>query len=158
MRPIQSAQSTRIVPASADAIFELLATPAQHALIDGSGTVKGPQRRTPHRLSPGARFGMHMRVVAPYKILNQVVEFEEGRRIAWRHFAGHVWRYTLEPLGANTTQVTEQFDPSGSRWPRITGLMGWESRNQRAIEQTLHRMVEWASSREHPPSRGSSSP
>ena len=150
MRPIQSVQSSRIVPAPAEAIFELLATPAQNSLIDGSGTVKGPQRRTPQRLSAGARFGMRMRVVAPYKILNEVVEFEEGRRIAWRHFGGHVWRYTLEPLGANTTQVTEQFDPSGSRWPWVLKLLGWESRNQRAIEQTLHQMVEWASGREHP--------
>ena len=147
MRSIQLAESTRIVPAPAADIFELLATPAQHALIDGSGTVKGPQARTPQRLSPGARFGMHMRIGAPYKILNQVVEFEEGRRIAWRHFAGHVWRYTLEPVGARATLVTEEFDPSGSRWPRLTGLLGWQSRNQRAIELTLHRLVEWASSR-----------
>jgi hypothetical protein len=152
MQPIQSAQSSRVVPAPAAAIFELLATPAQHALIDGSGTVIRPQRHTPQRLSSGARFGMHMRVVAPYKILNRVVEFEEGRRIAWRHFAGHVWRYTLEPVGANATLVTEQFDPSGSRWPRATRLLGWEARNQRAIDQTLHRMVEWASSRERPAS------
>ena len=104
---IEIAEATRIVPASAEDIFELLASPAQHALIDGSGTVKGVQRGTPERLSPGARFGMNMRIGAPYKILNEVVEFEEGRRIAWRHFAGHIWRYILEPLGPNTTQVTE---------------------------------------------------
>ena len=60
-----------------------------------------------------------MRIGAPYKILNQVVEFEEGRRIAWRHFGGHIWRYILEPLGPNATQVTEQFDPSASRPPRV---------------------------------------
>ena len=47
------AEATRIVPASAEDIFELLATPAQHALIDGSGTVKGPKRGTPQRLSSG---------------------------------------------------------------------------------------------------------
>ena len=69
------------MPASADDIFELLATPAKHALIDGSGTVMGAQPRTPERLSPGAKFGMKMKIGAPYKILNQVVEFEEGRRI-----------------------------------------------------------------------------
>jgi uncharacterized protein YndB with AHSA1/START domain len=144
---IEIAEATRIVPASAEDIFELLASPAQHALIDGSGTVKGAQRGTPERLSPGARFGMNMRIGAPYKILNEVVEFEEGRRIAWRHFAGHIWRYILEPLGPNTTQVTEQFDPTDSRAPRVLKVLRWQPRNQRAIEQTLHRLVEWASNR-----------
>ena len=43
--------------------------------------------------------------------------------------------------------MTEQFDPTGSRFPRSTRLLGWESRNQRAIEQTLHNLVEWASAR-----------
>jgi len=146
-RTIEIAEATRIVPASAEDVFELLASPAQHALIDGSGTVKGAQRGTPERLSQGARFGMNMRIGAPYKILNEVVEFEEGRRIAWRHFAGHVWRYILEPLGPNTTQVTEQFDPTDSRAPRVLKVLRWQPRNQRAIEATLHRLVEWASNR-----------
>lgn len=147
MPAIQPAQSTRIVPASAADIFELLANPAQHALIESSGTVKGPQRHTPQRLSAGARFGMGGRIATPYLIRNEVVEFEEGRRIAWRHFPGHVWRYTLEPVGPKATLVTEQFDPSGSRWSRLTGLLGRQHGNQKAIELTLHRLVEWASSR-----------
>ena len=147
MRPLEIAESTRIVPASAADIFELLATPARHSEIDGSGTVQGTQRGSPARLELGAKFGMQMRFGGPYKILNEVVEFEEDRRIAWRHFAGHIWRYTLEPLGPRATKVTEQFDPTGSRIPRTTRLLGWEKRNQRAIEQTLHRLVEWASAR-----------
>jgi Polyketide cyclase / dehydrase and lipid transport len=147
MRPLEIAESTRIVPASADDIFELLATPARHSEIDGSGTVRGTQRGTPVRLALGTKFGMHMRFGAPYKILNEVVEFEEDRRIAWRHFAGHIWRYTLEPLGPRATKVTQQFDPTRSRFPRTTRLLGWEKRNQRAIEDTLHNLVEWASAR-----------
>ena len=95
----------------------------------------------------GTRFGMQMRWWAPYKILNEVVEFEEGRRIAWRHFAGHIWRYILEPLGPRATKVTEQFDPTRSRFPWATRLLGWEKRNQQAIERTLHSLVEWASAR-----------
>ena len=38
------AEATRIVPASAADIFELLATPAKHPLIDGSNTVLGRSR------------------------------------------------------------------------------------------------------------------
>jgi uncharacterized protein YndB with AHSA1/START domain len=147
MRPLEVAEATRIVPASAADVFELLATPARHSEFDGSGTVSGSQRGTPERLALGARFGMRMRFLAAYKIVNEVIEFEEGRRIAWRHFAGHVWRYTLEPLGPRATKVTEQFDPTPSRFPRTTKVLGWQNRNQRAIEQTLHNLVEWASAR-----------
>ena len=92
--------ATRIVPAPAEDIFDLLADPARHAEIDGSGTVRQARgSRTPERLSLGATFGMQMRWGAPYKILNEVVEFDEDRLIGWRHFAGHIWRYRLEPLG-----------------------------------------------------------
>ena len=67
----------------------------------------------PERLERGSQFGAQMRLFGlPYRISNRVVEFEEGRRIAWRHFGGHRWRYELEPLGADRTRVTESFDYS----------------------------------------------
>ena len=147
MLTARNASASRVVPASAKDIFDLLATPRRHALIDGSGTVADVQERTPERLSAGARFGMEMSWGLPYKILNQVVEFEEGRRIAWRHFAGHVWRYRLEPLGPTSTKVTEEYDPRPSRYPRATRLLGWQRRNQYAIEHTLANLVEWAAAR-----------
>ncbi|WP_375429946.1 SRPBCC family protein [uncultured Friedmanniella sp.] len=142
-----SAEASRLIPAAAADIFELLATPRQHALIDGSGQVRGAQDRTPERLSAGARFGMQMHWGLPYKILNEVVEFEEGRRIAWRHFGGHVWRYVLEPVDATSTRVTEQFDARPSRSPLVLLLIRAASRNQRAIEQTLIRLEGWARDR-----------
>ena len=80
------AEATRIVPASAADIFELLATPARHPRSTAPDTVRRAQRCTPERLSPGAKFGMHMRIGGRYKILNEVVEFEEGRRIALAAF------------------------------------------------------------------------
>ena len=108
----------RFIPAAPEEIFEVLATPALHSVIDGSGTVKGAQPRGPERLVLGARFGMEMNMRVDYKILNTVCEFEEGRRIAWRHFYGHVWRYILEPAtdgdGTAGTRVTEQWDATGS--------------------------------------------
>ena len=59
----------RLVPAPPTAVFELLARPEQHGLIDGSGQVRGVQPRTPERLSLGAKFGMEMHWGLPYKIL-----------------------------------------------------------------------------------------
>ena len=148
MRPLPVVAGTRIVPAAAEEIFDLLARPARHHEFDGSGTVREARgSRTPERLFLGATFGMSMRWGAPYTILNEVVEFEEGRRIAWRHFAGHVWRYRLEPLGSDSTKVTEEYGPRPSRFPRATRLLGWERRNQQAIEHTLANLVEWAADR-----------
>lgn len=142
----RNASARRLVPAPAAEVFELLATPARHPLIDGSGTVTAVQERTPERLSSGARFGMEMRWGLPYKILNEVVEFEEGRRIAWRHFAGHVWRYELEPLDESRTRVTETFDAGPARWPLVLRVIRAAPRNQRSIEQTLDRLETWARS------------
>jgi hypothetical protein len=142
------AQSTRVIAAPAADIFELLAHPTQHPVIDGSGTVVGVQERTPTRLSLGSRFGMQMHWGLRYKILNEVVEFEEGRRIAWRHFGGHVWRYVLVPVDARTTQVTEQFDATTSRAPRFLKLIRATERNQKSVDATLARLDAWARSRD----------
>jgi hypothetical protein len=43
----------RFIAAAPDVVFEVLATPALHSEIDGSGTVKGAQPRGPLRLGPG---------------------------------------------------------------------------------------------------------
>ncbi len=139
--------ATRTVSAPAQEIFDLLATPARHAEIDGSGSVREVQPGTPDRLSAGARFGMRMRIGLPYKILNEVVEFDEPTRIAWRHFGGHVWRYLLEPVDAGHTRVTEQFDASASRAPVVLALIGARSRNARAVNATLARLQRWARDR-----------
>jgi len=131
---------TRFVPAPAQVIFDLLADPAMHAVIDGSGTVKNARSDAPKRLSLGAQFGMDMRIGLPYKITNEVVEFEEARRIAWRHFGGHVWRYMLEPAEGGT-QVTEQFDWNTSKAAALLELTGAMGRNKNSIRATLERMA-----------------
>jgi hypothetical protein len=134
----------RFIAASPEAIFELLATPSMHSVIDGSGTVKGAQPRGPERLSAGAKFGMEMNVKVDYKILNTVCEFEEGRRIAWRHFYGHIWRYILEPAtaadGTPGTRVTEQWDARAVRGKIFLRLAGYLRRHPASIEKTLARL------------------
>ena len=66
-----------------DKIFDLLADPARHRDIDGSGTVRD-SKDSPQRLSLGATFGMSMKVDVSYSMSNTVIEFEENRRIAWQ--------------------------------------------------------------------------
>jgi len=104
---------SRVIAADPQAIFDIVADPAMHPVMDGSGTVQAVQESAPPRLELGATFGMDMKLGAPYKITNEVVEFEEGRRIAWKHFNGHVWRYLFEPVDGGT-KVTEQSGTPGT--------------------------------------------
>ena len=121
-------------------IFDLLADPRRHGEIDGSGSIQSAQIDAPERLSLDATFGMQMKIGVRYKITNTVVEFEEGKTIAWRHFGGHIWRYILEPVGGGT-KVTEQFDWNKSKSPLILKLRKSPQDNAKSIEKTLENLV-----------------
>lgn len=106
----------RVVDAPAGEIFALIADPAAQPRWDGNDN-----------LSEAAE-GQRVRAVGDVFVMtltrrgareNHVVEFEEGRRIAWRPSdpgaapAGHLWRWELEPVDAATTLVRHTYDWSG---------------------------------------------
>jgi uncharacterized protein YndB with AHSA1/START domain len=127
----------RFIPAPAQQIFDLLADPRMHPVLDGSGTVQKSNDGNPERLSLGARFGMGMRLGGRYRVRNKVSEFEEGRRIAWHHFAHNVWRYELEPVDGGT-RVRESFDWSSGLFPEfVLKRLGFMDRNRPGMEKTL---------------------
>jgi hypothetical protein len=128
------------VPAPAEQIFDVLADPSRHPLIDGSGSVRAPRPGAPDRLALGSTFGMDMKIGLAYRIENVVVEFEENRLIAWRHFNGHRWRWQLTPLSDGTTEVTETFDWSTARLPLLLDLSPVPRRNKTAMERSLNRL------------------
>ena len=136
--------STQVIGARPERIFALLTDPSQHPLIDGTGSVLAVQPGGPERLTPGARFGMDMKIGASYKILNTVVEYDQDRLIAWRHFNGHRWRWELSPLGDGRTEVTETFDWSTARVPLLITLSPFPRRNARGIRASLDRLADLA--------------
>ena len=138
--PSRIVSRSTIVPAPAQMIFDLLADPRRHSEIDGSGSVQSAQINAPERLSLNATFGMQMKIGLSYKITNTVVEFEEGKTIAWRHFGGHIWRYILEPVDGGTN-VTEQFDWNKSKSPLVLKLRKSPQDNAKSIEKTLENLV-----------------
>lgn len=131
---------TRTIAAPAQAIFDVLADPRQHSAIDGSGSVQSAQDGAPDRLALGTKFGMSMKIGVPYKIDNEVVEFEEGRRIGWRHFGGHIWRYVLEPVDGGT-HVTEEFDYRGAKSALGLRAVRAPQRNRKSMETTLAKLA-----------------
>ena len=138
--PAKIVSHSVVVPAPAQDIFNLLADPRRHSEIDGSGSVKAAKVNAPERLSLGSKFGMEMKIVVPYKMTNEVVEFEEGKQIGWRHFGGHIWRYILEPVEGGT-KVTEQFDWNTNKSPLMLKVMNAVENNSKSIQKTLDNLV-----------------
>ena len=138
---------TRLIPAERQWLFDVVADPAQHPVIDGSGSVKAARPGGPDRLSLGAKFSMDMKLGADYRILNTVVEFDEPELIAWRHFNGHIWRYRFTEAPGGTV-VTEEWDARSARNRLVLVLLRFPQRNRAGMIATLDRLAELAGSRD----------
>lgn len=108
--------AAREIAAPAGQIFELIADPAQQPRWDGNSNLEvAPVGQRVH--GAGAVFTMKLTTGATRE--NHVVEFEEGRLIAWTPSEpgsappGHLWRWELERLDAARTRVTHTYDWSG---------------------------------------------
>ena len=124
----------RVIGAGAAVVFELIADPAQQPRWDGNDNLDAAD--------PGQRVRavgdvFRMRTTKGNVRENHVVEFEEGRRIAWRPAEpgaeppGHLWRWELEPADAGHTRVRHTYD-----WTRLTD----EQRLPRARATTAERL------------------
>ncbi len=131
----------RTIAADRQALFDVVADPAQHPRIDGSNSVRALRDGAPDRLSLGATFAMDMHLAADYRIVNRVVEFDEPSRIAWRHFNGHLWRYQFAEADGGT-EVTEQWDARGAHNRLALWLLGFPGRNRAGMTATLRRLDE----------------
>lgn len=144
----RSVSASRVIAAPPEKIFDVLADPARHCDFDGSDSVLGAKGNPP-RLTLGARFGMRMKIHLPYSIKNTVVEFEEGRRIAWRHFGRHIWRYTLEPVPGGT-EVTETFDWAPAISTAMIERQGYPTKHPIDMAATLERLDTYVTTGEVP--------
>jgi len=109
------------IAAPADKIFELIADPSLQPRWDGNDNLA--EAPTGQRVrAVGDVFTMTITMGSIRE--NHVVEFEEGRLIAWRPSEpgkeppGHLWRWELEPLDDSRTLVTHTYD-----WSRLTDEM-----------------------------------
>jgi uncharacterized protein YndB with AHSA1/START domain len=137
----RSISVSRRIAAPPARIFALLADPRRHPDFDGSETVIALRPGAPTRLGPGVQFAMDMRRGTRYRVVNTVMEFDEGRQIAWAHRAGHRWRFRLEPLDDGAaTMLTETFDWSTAVVPALIERLGFPERNRPGMEATLARI------------------
>ena len=112
-------RASATVRAPAERIFGLVADPARQPEWDGNDNLAR------------ADAGQRVRALGDVFVMvltkdhmeryNRVVEFEEGRRIAWRpsepgqEEPGHLWRWELRPLGGGATEVVHTYD-----WSELT--------------------------------------
>ena len=126
--------ASREIAAGPGRIFELIADPAQQPRWDGNDNLAGAPEGQRVR-QRGDVFTMTLTRGSIRE--NHVVEFDEGRRIAWmpaepgQRPPGHLWRWELEPAGASRTLVTCTYD-----WTRLTD----ETRLPRARATTADRL------------------
>lgn len=105
--------ATREIGAGAERIFEFIADPSQQPHWDGNDNLAAAAGEQRVR-SVGEVFLMTLTMGSVRE--NHVVEFEEGRRIAWkpaepgRKPPGHLWAWTLEPIDSSRTLVTHTYD------------------------------------------------
>jgi uncharacterized protein YndB with AHSA1/START domain len=138
----------RVIAAPPDQIFALLADPARHHDIDGSGSVRDAKESS-QRLALGSEFGMAMHLGYSYSTTNEIVEFDDGTRIAWqtrpvgnlqgRFFGGRIWRYELEPRDGGTL-VRETWDISQEQLPAL--VWGLRGPTRISMNRTLKRIEE----------------
>jgi len=110
--------AVREIEAPSERVFELIADPSQQPRWDGNDNLA--QADAGQRVhAVGDVFVMTLTKGTVRE--NHIVEFEEGRRIAWtpaepgKRAPGHLWRWELEPVGESRTRVTHTYD-----WARLT--------------------------------------
>jgi Polyketide cyclase / dehydrase and lipid transport len=119
-------------------VFALVADPHRHPELDGSGTVRDIPIVGPELLSKGAKFTVGMKQYGvPYKITSTVTDFEQDQLIEWQHPMGHRWRWEFSEIEPGVTQVTETFDYSTSKAPKMLELTGQPKKNSVGITETL---------------------
>jgi uncharacterized protein YndB with AHSA1/START domain len=126
--------ASREIAATPERIFELIADPARQPRWDGNDNLaEAPPGQRVRRVGDVFRMTLTTGVLRE----NHVVEFVEGRRIAWTPSEpgqpppGHLWRWDLEPLSDSRTRVTHTYD-----WTRLTD----ENRMPRARATTPDRL------------------
>ena len=116
--PERIVSATRVISASAERIFELIADPSHQPSWDGNNNLASA--------APGQRV---RQVGDVFKTTltngavreNHVVEFTEGSKIAWcpaeprKQPPGHLWRWELNAINATLTSVTHTYD-----WSALT--------------------------------------
>ena len=147
------------INAPAETVFAVLADPTAHQAIDGTGWVResldGKRLIEVGQVFRMAMYhenygGMH------YEMANRVEVFQPPHAIAWLpgqgaddadlDFGGWIWRYDLEPVGDDRTEVTLTYDWSAVP-PAIREHIGFPPFDRQHLDNSLKHLAGLAQAR-----------
>ena len=147
------------INAPAETVFAVLADPTAHQAIDGTGWVResldGKRLTEVGQVFRMAMYhenygGMH------YEMANRVEVFQPPHAIAWLpgqgaddadlDFGGWIWRYDLEPVGDDRTEVTLTYDWSAVP-PAIREHIGFPPFDRQHLDNSLKHLAGLAQAR-----------
>ena len=111
----------RVIPASTDAIFDVLSNPERHVALDGSGFIRSTQGAQRIK-AVGDVFTMNMdgpHMGGEYQTDNHVTGYADNALLAWQTAPagteppGWVWELTAQ--GPDSTLVRHTYD-----WSKVT--------------------------------------
>jgi hypothetical protein len=126
----ETVQASITVNAPVETVFDVLADASTHEAIDGTGWVREPLNE-PKLTQVGQIFRVKMyhdnHPEKDYEMSNRVEILDRPRTIAWQpgqgpddagnlgggdklEFGGWIWRYDLDAVGADQTEVTLTYD------------------------------------------------
>lgn len=129
-------------------VFALLADPARHPALDGSGMVRGAVDSEP-LVVVGQSFtmDMHQPQLGDYRTVNTVLEVVPGERLAWSTAragnppSGLRWQWDLAPAAAGGTAVAHTYDWSGVTDPTILARVRFPRVSADQLRSTLDRLA-----------------
>jgi hypothetical protein len=159
--------ATRVITASAQAIFAILGDPTSHAATDGTGWVCNALDSKP-LTAAGQIFWMSMyhpnHPDGNYQMANRVEVFDPPNAISWEpgnqagdgtvSFPGWIWRYDVTRAGPTNTTVTLTYDWSAVADP-IRQHIGFPPFPPEHLDNSLAHLAELVAAPGHP--RGASS-
>jgi uncharacterized protein YndB with AHSA1/START domain len=149
--------ATITIDAVPEVVFAVLADPAAHQEIDGTGWVRKPVDVAPI-LGEGQVFRMAMyhenHPDKDYEIANRVVAFDPPRAIAWKpgtespdtgqvEAGGWFWRYDLEAAGESQTTVRLTYDWSTAS-PEAREIIQFPPFPQEHLDRSLQHLADLA--------------
>jgi len=146
---------SRTIGAPAEKLFGILARPASHPLIDGSGMLReAASAAVLSGVGDVFTMTMHNDEMGDYEMSNYVVQYDLNRRIGWEpelkaatrqedqeaigDRAEHLWAFDLVPVDAGSTLVTETYDCSRApEWLRkaVRGGERWRESMTLTLEK-----------------------
>jgi uncharacterized protein YndB with AHSA1/START domain len=142
-------EASRTINASPEQVFAVLADPKRHSEFDSANMLRGAGEKNDRVSKVGDEFviEMHNDILGDYQIVNEIVSFEENRRIGWapRLYpsvdayrdklgdmdpGGHTYTWELEPASDGSTKVTQIYDWSKVNDATFRGLLPMLNQDQ----------------------------